>query len=126
MSDKFSHLNILDPNDVMKVNGRPLQSPGRDENLRTATIGGPGSDGLGADRRLFFSVDLLAKLLEIARTSPTRRVQVNRTGLRVDLRRERNGHQYEVWTLIGEPPVAEQLPSAVTSMLHGGAGEKLR
>ena len=99
-------LGYLHPKEVMKVNERPLQPPGRDTLLRTVVVAGP---ELAGDRRVFLSVDLLARLLETARSSPVRRVQVDRAGIRVDLYREHGGHQYEVWTLIGADPKPEPL-----------------
>lgn len=100
-------LGYLHPNEVLKVNKRPLQPPGRDELLRTAVVAGPEMAG---DRRVFLSVDLLTRLLDTARSSATRRVQVDRAGIRVDLYRNASGHQYEVWTLIGADPKPEALP----------------
>ena len=98
---------ILDPRNVMKVNARPLQPAGRDTLLRTATVGGPEKEG---DRRVFLSVDMLSRLLETARSSPTQRVQVDRAGVKVVLYADHSGHQYEVWTLVGADPRPEQLP----------------
>lgn len=103
-----TNMDLLDPYNVLRVNKSPMQEPGRDEKLRTATVGGPALEG---DRRVFLSADLLGRLLEIARSSPMGRVQVDRAGVQVDLYRRPDGHCYEVWTLIGADPRPEQMPS---------------
>lgn len=113
--EEFKQGGILDPHNVMVVNERPLQPPGRDTLERTATVGGPEREG---DRRVFLSTRLLGQLLEIARLSPTGRVQVDRAGVRVDLYRSDNGHPYEVWTLIGADPRPEQLPVGFTQFVE--------
>lgn len=116
MADKPTDLNILDPRNVLKVNATPVQRPGTDLMLRTATLGGPDKPG---DRRVYLSAKLLAQMLDIARTSSMGRVQIDSAGLRVDLYQAGDGHQYEVWTLIGAPPKPEQMPVALRSL---GAG----
>ena len=122
MSDEMTDTNPLDPCNVLKVNARPLQLPGRDKLLRTSVVGGPET---GGDRRMFLSVKLLTELLECARESPVMRAQVNYTGVRVDLYQRPDGHQYEVWTLIGSAPKPERMPGVVDSMIHGGAGVRV-
>ena len=121
MDDKTSELNILDPRGVMEVNASPLQLPSRDERLRTSVIGGPKT---GGDRRFLLSVKTLEHLLAVAKSSPVRRAQVNYAGVRVDLYRRSDGHQYEVWQVIGSKPIPEPLPSAVESMISGAAGQR--
>ncbi len=121
MGDNTSDLNPLDPRGVMKVNASPLQLPGRDELIRTSVIGGPET---GGDRRFLLSVETLKHLLEVARSSPVRRAQVNYAGVRVDLYRRSDGHQYEVWQVIGSKPIPEPMPAAVESMIAGDPGER--
>ena len=113
---KPTDLNILDPKEVMVVNRSPLQRPGLDTLIRTATTGGP---ELGGDRRVYLSSQLLGQLLEVARSSSMGRVQVNQAGVRVDLYERPDGHRYEVWTLIGATPEPEPMPSALRAL---GAG----
>lgn len=105
--------NPLDPGNALEVNERPLQSPGLDRRLRTATVAGP---EVGGDRRFYLSATLLEMLLDVARSSPTQRVRVDRVGLRVDLHVDGRGHQYEVWTLIGADPKPEELPEAIRNL----------
>jgi len=112
---------ILDPRNVMKVNERPMQLPGRDELLRTATVGGPEKAG---DRRIFLSKGMLSNLMEVAQSSPTGRVQVDRAGVRVDLHVDGNGHQYEVWTLIGANPKPEQLPRGFSQFIENSRADR--
>ena len=103
-------LNPLNPRHALRVNERPIQTPGIDRKIRTATVAGP---EVGGDRRLYLSATLLAQLLDVARSSPTRRVQIDRVGLRVDLYSDPRNREYEVWTLIGAPPSPEPLPDAI-------------
>jgi hypothetical protein len=112
----FTRLGVLHPNNVLKVNERPLQSPSGPRLVRTATVGGP---ELAGDRRFYLSSDLLAKLLDVARSSPMGRVEVQRAGLRVDLYVDGNGHEYEVWTIIGADPKPERLPAGLDSLVRG-------
>ena len=114
MSDTETDLGMLDVRNVMNVNRSPLQTPGKDRLVRTATVGGPGH---GGDRRVFLSSDLLGQLLEVSWSSMTRRVQIDRAGLRVDLYEQPNGHRYEVWTLIGADPRPEPLPTGLASIV---------
>lgn len=109
-------LNPLDPNNILKVNDRPIQMPGMDQLVRTSVVGGPETSG---DRRAFLSAKLLDDLLQRAKTSPTLRVEISRAGVRVDLYKTPSGHQYEVWTLIGANPVPEQLSPAIQALVHG-------
>ena len=107
--------NILDPKNVLKINVSPVQRPGTDRLIRTAVVGGPNKEG---DRRVYLSVELLKNLLEIARSSPMRRCEVTRAGVRVDLYLTPNGHQYEVWTLIGANPRPEQVPQFIMDTVN--------
>lgn len=113
MADDPTDLNPLDPRDVLAVNGSPLQRPGADALLRTAVVGGPDRAG---DRRVYLSSVLLGRLLEVARSSPMGRVQVDRAGVRVDLYRRGDGHEYEVWTLVGADPKPEAVPAALQAL----------
>jgi hypothetical protein len=112
-------LNPLDPRGALRVNERPIQSPGVDRKLRSATVAGPES---GGDRRLFLSARLLSDLLEVAKSSSTQRAQIDRVGLRVDLYVDGRGSEYEVWTLIGAPPRPEPLPEAIRDLTRQSEG----
>ncbi len=107
--------DMLDPHNVMQINASPLQMPGRDKLLRTSTLCGP---ELAGDRRLYLSVQMLAELLEVARSSPMSRVRVNRVGVRVDLHVDNSGHEYENWTLIGANPRPERMPNGITEFVQ--------
>ena len=109
-ADQPTDLNPLDTRDALTVNASPLQRPGQDTLLRTAVVGGP---EVGGDRRVYLSRQLLGQLLDVARSSAMGRVVVGRAGLRVDLYRRADGHEYEVWTLIGDPPKPEGVPDFV-------------
>jgi hypothetical protein len=113
MPDKPTDLNPLDPREALSVNGSPLQRAGADTLLRTAVVGGPDRPG---DRRVYLSSALLGQLLEVARSSPMGRVQVDRAGVRVDLYRRGDGHEYEVWTLVGADPKPEAMPAALRAL----------
>jgi hypothetical protein len=108
--DDPTDLNPLSPAGVLHVNASPLQRPGQDTLLRTAVVGGPDA---GGDRRVYLSATLLGKLLEVARSSAMGRVVVGHAGLRVDLYRRDDGHEYEVWSLVGDQPVPERVPDFV-------------
>lgn len=98
-----------------RVNDNPLQLPGTDTCLKSVVIGGPEEPG---DRRLFLDVELLGHLMAMARVSGTRRVEVPRVGVRVDLYQQPNGHRYEVWKFIGANPRPEPLPPVVSSLVR--------
>ena len=104
--------DLLHPKIAPEVNKSPLQRGNTDTLLRSATLGGPEKPG---DRRVYLSSTMLSKLLDIARSSPMGRVQVDGAGVRVDLY-EGGGHQYEVWTLIGGTPKPKQLPEGIASL----------
>ena len=110
-----AHSDLLHPKIAPEVNRSPLQPGNTDTLLRTATLGGPEKPG---DRRVYLSSPMLAKLLDIASSSPMGRVQVDGAGVRVDLY-ESGGHQYEVWTLIGGTPKPEPMHSAIRAMAGG-------
>lgn len=110
MPDDKTNLNPLDPRAVLTVNASPLQRPGADQIVRTAVVGGPNKPG---DRRIYLSVATLSQLLDVARSSAMQRVQVDRAGVRVDLYRSDTGHEYEVWSLVGQDPRPETVPDFV-------------
>lgn len=68
------------------------------------TIGGPLT---GKDVRLYLGDDMLEHLLELSRTSPVRRVQIDSVGIRVRTWRDSHGHTYQTWQIIGHKPRAE-------------------
>ena len=106
-------LESLDPRGALSVNERPIQSPGLDRRLRTATVAGPEVPG---DRRLYLSASLLDALLDVAKASPTKRARIDRVGLRVDKYVDERGSEYEVWTFVGAPPRPEDLPPAIRNL----------
>lgn len=102
--------SLFDPRAVLSVNRSPIQTPGLPRLVRTAIVGGPDHPG---DRRVYLSADLLGRCLEIARSSPMGRVVLDHAGVRVDLYQRDDGHQYEVWTLIGYGPKPEPVPDFI-------------
>jgi len=97
----------LTPQTTVKVNASPLQRPGRDTLVRTYTVGGPEEP---KDRRLYLSVQMLEGLLDKARMSPTRRVEIPLCGVRVDIYEDKAEHLYENWWIIGAAPRPEKHP----------------
>ena len=92
----------------LDVTYNPIQrSADGDRLLQIASFGGPDS---GRDCRFYLDRKVLQELLDIASHSGTQRVVINRAGVKVQLYADRNGHQYEVWTLIGDPPKPERNP----------------
>tara|TARA_R100000388_G_C7221132_1_gene149028 strand:+ start:770 stop:1078 length:309 start_codon:yes stop_codon:yes gene_type:complete len=75
-----------------------------DQLLSENTLGGPLT---GRDARLFLSTKTLRQLLDIAESSSIKRVQIDGVGLRVRTWRDKNGHVYETWQLIGQQPKPE-------------------
>ena len=89
------------------VRTAPLQDPSQDEILREYQLGGVHSD---RDVRFIMDAETLEALLEVANLSATRRVILNRAGIRMKVRRARTGHIYETLHLDGLQPVPEQAP----------------
>ena len=96
--------------DGLKINDQPLQIASQDQILRRYELGGP--DTL-RDTRLYLDRADLEELLKIAKASPTGRVVLPCAGLRWELRRSRDGHQYEVFKICSRPPQPERLPSGL-------------
>jgi len=94
----------------LRINSRPLQRPDTDNLIRTTEIAGPSSSG---DRRMYLSASVLDSLLAIAKESQTKRVQLDRVGVRVDLYEGEGGHTYEVWSFTSSQPRPEALPFLV-------------
>lgn len=92
---------------ITRSTSRPLQLPGRDRCVAESVLGGPTAS---VDARLILSRSDLESLLDIARSSLTGRVVLNRPGLRVRLFESPSGHRYEVWTFVAAEAVAEQNP----------------
>ena len=89
---------------LLEVNNRPLQTSTTDKLLKTVLVGGPEKEG---DRRMYLDRKTIAQLQEIAQGSIVQRAQVNRCGIQVSLYQRPDGHQYEVWTIVGLKPVPE-------------------
>jgi hypothetical protein len=96
----------------LKVNDQPLQIASQDQILRRYELGGP--DSL-RDTRLYLDRADLEELLKIAKASPTGRVVLPCAGLRWELRRSRDGHQYEIFKITSRPPQPERLPSGLVT-----------
>jgi hypothetical protein len=116
VSDDPKLRDLFSPRTVVQVNERPLQRPGLDRLVRTATVGGPDQQG---DRRVFLSAPLLEQCLRVARSSSTGRCALDRAGVRIDLYEDGKGHTYEVWTLIGIGPKPEPLPAVLGGQRSG-------
>lgn len=86
------------------VNTSPLQLSGQDEVLREYTFGGP---QCGRDVRFYLDADTLGLLLDIARCSNTRRVILPKAGIKVRVRKSRDGHIYESLHITSGQPFAE-------------------
>lgn len=90
------------------VAGAGLQmGPAFPEVISDVEIGGPQDS---TDRRLILDVKLLSMLLEVARSSSTRRVVLHKLGLRVQRLRDRqSGHVWDHLTLLGLAPEPEEV-----------------
>lgn len=76
---------------------RPLQMPGRDRIVREFILGGPEA---AVDARMFLTKAELTHMLEVANSSMTGRVILNRPGVKVRLFETEAGHRYEAWTIV--------------------------
>jgi len=90
------------------VNTKPTQEEGQDTIMKEYIVGGPYVD---SDVRMILDVATLEYLLDNARRSPTRRVVINRAGIRIKVRRATTGHVYETLHIDGHRPYPEQAPS---------------
>ena len=68
------------------------------------TIGGPLT---GKDVRMYLDVKTLEALLDVARNSSVRRCQIDGLGVRVRTWRDKYGHCYDTWQIIGHKPKSE-------------------
>ena len=93
--------------DRIVQNLMPLQD-GKDDILVEFELGGPKSN---RDVRLYLEVEVLALLLEVARSSDMRRVVIDKAGIKIRLRRDQNGHMYETLHLSGLKPRPENISS---------------
>ncbi len=97
-------------NDRVRRIDTPIQIAGQDEILTEWEFGGP---TCMRDVRLIMDVDTLGHLLDVARSSMSRRVIINRAGFRVKLRRARTGHCYETLHVSGLQPTPEVMPQSI-------------
>lgn len=95
----------------LMINTTPLQIAGQDEVVREYTFGGP---NCGRDMRLYLDVDTLGMLLDIARCSNTKRVILPRAGIKVRVRRSRDGHMYESLHVTSAQPFAEVVSDKIS------------
>jgi hypothetical protein len=92
-------------NHLLRVNDKPVTPQAGNTLLRSADVAGPDEEG---DRRIFLDAKMLEQLLEMARKSPTQRVRIDRAGVRVELWRNAEGRDFEVWTFTGINPHPER------------------
>jgi len=102
MTNPFSH---------SKINYHPLQMSGQDEILREYTLAGPDS---GRDCRLILDVKTLGLLLDIARSSNTKRVILHGAGINLKVRKSQAGHVYETLHLTSRQPTPEHVSSSLS------------
>lgn len=96
LDDLFTE--VIDAGASLEINRSPIQRPGYDPIVHTVTLGGPDDP---KDRSMYISIKMLTKMLDVARSTPMRRAQMARVGIRVDIYQKPNGHRYEVWSIIG-------------------------
>lgn len=89
---------------LININNRPLQSSSTDKLIKEVTVGGPNKEG---DRRMYLDKATASFLCEVANSSIMQRAQINRVGMKVSLYENAQGHQYEVWSIVGLKPVPE-------------------
>lgn len=94
----------------LHVEDRPLQIGNQDHILRRYSLGGPHSL---RDTRCYLDRADLEYLLTIAKASPTGRVVLPCAGLNWELRRSRDGHQYEIFKIMSRQPQPERAPSGL-------------
>lgn len=120
-------MKILTPDELpevargpLVVEDNPLQRPGKDERIQHVEIAGPKAR---QDTRMYFSQSELEGLLEIAKASPVRRVELPMVGLVVDTwrKRKRNGetHEYQTWQLTSGTPRPER-PAVLDPFVSAG------
>ena len=105
------------------VNTTPLQLDGQDEVLREYTLGGP---DCGRDVRLYLDVETLGMLLDIARCSNTKRVILPMAGIKMRVRRSRNGHLYESLHITSGQPFAEVVSNSASLSVPGTERELIK
>ena len=91
---------------------RPLQIGGQDQILRRYSLGGPHTL---RDTRCYLDRADLEYLLAIAKASPTQRVVLPCAGLTWELRRSREGHQYEIFKIMSRTPQPERTPNGLVT-----------
>lgn len=94
------------------VEDRPLQIAGQDTVLRRYALGEP--DSL-RDTRCYLDLADLKYLAQIAHASPTKRVVLPCAGLIWELRRSRDGHQYEIFKITSREPHTERAPAGLVA-----------
>ena len=70
-------------------------------------VGGPLS---GQDVRMFLDRETITNLLAVANDSIVGRAVLHGVGVRVRVYEGGDGNRYAVWSLVSNPPVAEQSP----------------
>lgn len=112
---------MFEKNRVRRID-TPIQISGKDEILREWEFGGPYCN---RDVRLILDVETLGKLLDIAKSSNSRRCIIPKAGFRVKLRRAPSGHCYETLHVSGDQPLPESLPTSIRMETTMAAAERL-
>jgi len=87
------------------VNPRPISPQGGNVLVSSRTVAGPDQEG---DRRVYFPVHVLRRLLELAESSPTQTAMMTRAGVRIETWKDANGHVFESWHFVGVDPKPER------------------
>ena len=96
---------IASPNEFSKLGTDKRSNAQSDTLVGEHSIGGPLSL---RDSRMFLDVATLRRLLEVAEASSIKRVQIDRCVLRIRSWKDRHGHVYETWQIIGVEPKPEK------------------
>jgi hypothetical protein len=102
--------SIIMPPGTIVEHGPGVAPTGLQDNLLgESVVGGP----LAAqDVRMFLDRRTLEHLLNVANASAVGRAVLHGVGVRVRVYQGGDGHRYSVWSLISNPPQAEQSPLA--------------
>ena len=104
--------NILSPTltDII-IKDKCIQLDGQDHILREYMFAGPNS---GRDSRLILDIQTLELLLDVARSSDTRRVTIYNAGINVKVRRTDKGELYETLHIVGSQPRPDRISNSMS------------